>query len=60
MRKAYIDNYYGEDYVTAPVVNSPFSVLYGWLAALAGGYIQYEVISRIPVLRWCVLGIRKS
>jgi len=30
------------------------------IAAFAGGYGLYELISRIPVLRWCVLGIRKE
>lgn len=28
-------------------------------AAFAGGLIMYETISRIPLLRWCVLGIKK-
>lgn len=27
-------------------------------AAFVGAYILYEIISRIPVLRWCVCGIR--
>lgn len=30
------------------------------ISAFAGSYILYEVISRIPVIRWCVLGIRRS
>lgn len=30
------------------------------IAAFAGGILLYEIISRIPVLRWCVLGIRKT
>lgn len=30
------------------------------LAAFAGAYILNAVISRIPVLRWCVLGIKKK
>ena len=30
------------------------------IAAFAGGYGLYELLSRIPVLRWCVLGIRKE
>lgn len=29
------------------------------LAAFAGALLLYEIISRIPVIRWCVLGIRK-
>ena len=28
------------------------------VAAFAGAYLLYEMISRIPVLRWCVCGIR--
>lgn len=27
-------------------------------AAFAGAYLLYEIISRIPVVRWCVCGIR--
>lgn len=30
------------------------------IAAFAGGILLYEIISRIPVIRWCVLGIRKE
>lgn len=30
------------------------------IAAFGGGYLLNEVICRIPVLRWCVLGIRKG
>lgn len=117
----YIYYYFGENYAQAPVVNSPFSVAYGWMAVLAvfaamrrwgnatspiatwmreksfglyvfhylplaavaywlnrytylsampsylisgaaafsGGFLLYEIISRIPLLRWCVLGIKK-
>ncbi|MGN0341474.1 MAG: acyltransferase [Roseburia sp.] len=29
-------------------------------ATFAGGILIYEVISRIPVIRWCVLGIKKE
>lgn len=117
---AYALRYFGENYAVAPVVNSPFSIAYGWfavlsvfavakkfgdrtspfaiwmgkrsfglyafhypllsaalwickcnglhaapsyliagLAAFAGSWVLYELISRIPVVRWCVLGIRK-
>ena len=114
--------YFGENYAAAPVVNSPFSVAYGWIAVLAvfavmkkfgdrtspfagwmaqrsfglyvlhytplsaaalwickenslpavlsyvitgaaaflGSWLLYEIISRIPIVRWCVLGIRKK
>ena len=30
------------------------------IAAFAGGLLLYEVISRIPLLRWCVLGVRRK
>lgn len=30
------------------------------LAAFAGGFLLYEIIRRIPVLRWCILGIKKE
>ena len=29
-------------------------------AAFAGSYLLYEIMSRIPFLRWCVLGIKKE
>lgn len=29
-------------------------------AAFAGAFVLYEIISRIPILRWCVLGIKKE
>ena len=30
------------------------------VAEFVGAYVLYEIISRIPVIRWCLLGIRKS
>jgi hypothetical protein len=30
------------------------------IVAFAGAFILYEIISRIPLIRWCVLGIRKQ
>lgn len=30
------------------------------LAAFLGSFILYEVISRIPIVRWCILGIKKE
>ena len=30
------------------------------IAAFGGGFLLYEIISRIPVIRWCVLGMVKS
>ena len=116
----YVYYYFGDNYATEPVVNSPFSIAYSWIAVLAifagmkkwgdkkssfsewmtkhsfglyvfhylplaaiaywlnkytempalpsylltgivafaGGFLLYEMIARIPVLRWCVLGIK--
>ena len=97
----YVRYYFGENYAEEPVVNSPFSILYGWtvcLAVLGGmkrwgnrtsqktewlskksyglylfhylalsaaayfldGYLLYELIKRIPVIRWCVIGEKKE
>ena len=30
------------------------------ICAFAGAFLLYEIMSRIPVIRWCVLGIRKE
>jgi peptidoglycan/LPS O-acetylase OafA/YrhL len=30
------------------------------VAGFGGGLLLYEIISRIPVLRWCILGIKKE
>lgn len=30
------------------------------VAAYGGGFLLNEIVSRIPVIRWCVLGIRKE
>ena len=30
------------------------------IAAFAGGFLLYEIISRIPIIRWCVLGLKKE
>ena len=30
------------------------------IAAFAGGILIYEIVSRIPVIRWCVLGIKRE
>ena len=29
------------------------------ISGFGGSYILYELVSRIPVIRWCVLGMRK-
>lgn len=36
------------------------SYLLTGLAAFGGGYLLNAVISKIPVLRWCVLGIKRK
>ena len=118
----YTIHYFGQDYVSAPVVNSFFSIAYAWvmilavfagakkwadkttpvlqwigrrsyglyvlhylplaavsyflnrysalapgvcyliagIAAFGGGYLLNALIRAIPVLRWCVLGIKKE
>lgn len=40
-----------------PVV---FHYLLSLLGGFIGGFLLYEIISRIPILRWCVLGIKKQ
>jgi len=30
------------------------------IAGFAGAFLLYEIFSRIPVLRWCILGIKKE
>lgn len=44
-------------YTSAP---AHLSYLLTALAAFSGSLILYEVISRIPVLRWCVPGMKKE
>ncbi|MCH5258740.1 MAG: acyltransferase [Lachnospiraceae bacterium] len=44
-------------YTSVPALPSYLLVA---LAAFAGSFVLYEVISRIPVIRWCVLGIKKE
>lgn len=41
--------------LTGPVV-----YLLSAIASFAGGLLLYEVISRIPFLRWCLLGMKKE
>lgn len=36
------------------------SYLLTMIAAFPGSYVLYEVISRIPIIRWCVLGIKNK
>ena len=37
-----------------------FAYLLSAVAAFGGGLVLYEIISRIPLLNWCVLGIKKE
>lgn len=37
-----------------------FAYLLSAVAAFGGGLALYEIISRIPLLNWCVLGIKKE
>ena len=30
------------------------------ISAFAGALLLYEIISRIPIIRWCVLGLKKE
>lgn len=122
LASGYVYYYFGENYAVEPIVNSPFSIAYGWItilaifaimkrwgdktwvvmewlrkrsfglyvfhylplsiaaylmdrytnfsalpsyliagiASFAGGLLLYEIISRIPLIRWCVLGIKKE
>lgn len=53
-----ISGWYMKIYVPQmPIVMVYLLVL---LSAVAGALLLYEVISRIPVLRWCVLGIKQN
>ncbi|MCR5671678.1 MAG: acyltransferase [Butyrivibrio sp.] len=46
-------------HVFAPGMAPVLVYLLVGIAGFTGAVILYELISRIPVLRWCVLGIRK-
>lgn len=37
-----------------------FAYLLSAVAAFGGGLVLYEIVSRIPLLNWCVLGIKKE
>lgn len=49
--------YFLTKYTSLPAIIIYFLVT---VAAFAGGLLLYEVISRIPLIRWCVLGIKKN
>lgn len=44
-------------YTSVPAL---FCYLFSAVAAFLGSLVLYEVIARIPVLRWCVLGMKKK
>lgn len=41
-------------------LSAPFCYMLSGCAALFGGLLLNEVVSRIPVLRWCVLGVKRQ
>jgi peptidoglycan/LPS O-acetylase OafA/YrhL len=47
-------------HIYAPGMQDFFHYFLTLIAGLAGGILLYEVISRIPILRWCVLGMKKE
>ena len=49
-------------YVLTKYTSVPGIVIYllCTISAFVGGILLYEIVSRIPVIRWCVLGIRKE
>ena len=49
----YLHNYY-------ETIPSGFVYLFTGIAAFGGSYVLNAVISKMPVLRWCILGINKK
>lgn len=47
-------------YIYAMPIPAVLKYLLTAAAAVAGGVLLYDIISRIPVLRWCVCGISKK
>ena len=47
-------------YIYALPIPAVLKYLLTAAAAVAGGVLLYDIISRIPVLRWCVCGISKK
>lgn len=47
-------------YIYAMPIPAVLKYLLTAVAAVAGGVLLYDIISRIPVLRWCVCGISKK
>ena len=46
-----------DQYTSVPVL---LSYLLVTLATFSGSFVLYEAIVRIPVLRWCILGVKKE
>ena len=49
-------------YLKLYLPNVPVIIVYilTTIIAFGGAYLTYEIISRIPFIRWCVLGIKKK
>ncbi|MBE5923318.1 MAG: acyltransferase [Lachnospiraceae bacterium] len=48
-------------YLAKPgLVSAPLAYMLSLIAGFGGGYILYEIISRIPGYRWMVLGMKKK
>ena len=47
-------------HIYAPGIPAALVYIITGIAAFGGAFILNEVISRIPVIRWCVLGIKKE
>ena len=47
-------------HIYAPGMSPAIVYILVGISAFLGGYLLYEIISRIPLIRWCVLGIKKE
>ena len=47
-------------HIYASAMPAVFHYLLTGIAGFGGGILFYEIISRIPILRWCVLGMKKE
>lgn len=47
-------------HIYAPGMSPAIVYILVGISAFWGGYLLYEIISRIPLIRWCVLGIKKE
>lgn len=64
----FVSVFWGAPYAEHQVLDTILCNVYAWIttlavlsvmkaAAFAGALILYEIIRRIPVLRWCICGI---